>query len=182
MTSYDGPTHYYWWRYGAITVMVVTLLVAVILVCSGLIQHVWQVLVWVNINYFITRWIDPDLDQIGMTSADNRMVRELKIIGLVFAFYWTVYAFLIFAIVWMLGRAHPWYQGHRSFLSHSYLGTFGRIIWFNIPVYKTLEIFSIMPYDWTVIQYLIGQVIAFVIADTIHYLVDKRRLPLINRR
>lgn len=180
--SYDGQTHYHYWRYGFITVMVVTALVAVAARIFGFYtDDLWWTLNFINFNYFITRWIDPDLDQLSFTSADNRMIRELKIIGVIFAFYWTLYAFLLFVIIWSLRRAHPWYGAHRSYLSHSYFGTFVRIVWFNLPLWKIIEYLPAIPMTH-VYQYLIGQVISFVIADTIHYAVDNRRLPMITIR
>ncbi len=181
--SYDGAIHHLWWRRGYIIIAVICGLLMMIssmvnAFYDGVLFSALQVCIWMHIFYMIGRWIGPDSDQLMMTSGDNRMVRELGIFGIVFGFWWTMYAYLMFAIAKLGGFAHPWYGAHRSWLTHSILpGTAIRLAWFNVPIFILfLAIYKV--YEWHpgiqfVIPYCTGSAWAFIVADQIHLLVDK---------
>lgn len=50
--------------------------------------------------------VEPDLDQIGVTSSEGRAMRALKLIGVIWTMYWMPYAYLF---------------KHRSYFSHGYI-------------------------------------------------------------
>lgn len=137
------------------------------------------------IQYVIfCRYIGPDLDQITLTDDEQRMKRELLIIGMVFVLYWTLYSFIMNSIAIILGISHGRLGAHRTWLTHSAFGTLFRIVYFNVPVYfvkmlwNTFVTASDMQelfISWNspvVYIYLIGQLLAFFRADSIHYKLD----------
>ena len=150
-----------------------------LLVIQGvLLSAAWQYII-------VCRYIDPDLDHITITDSESRMRKELPIIGYVFVLYWTVYAAMLNIIAVGLGISHGRLGAHRSILSHSYFGTIGRMVWFNIPVIIIANVWNdVMTVNdlpqyvitWTssiTLYYFIGQLFAILRADSIHYKMDE---------
>ncbi len=55
-------------------------------------SFVSQIYFWTLVHYFwVSLYIDPDLDQLGVTQADGRQMR-LGVVGYFFFSYWTFYA------------------------------------------------------------------------------------------
>lgn len=180
---YDGQIHFKWWKRGVFILPLLSIVWLIVVAATGYdTVDLWPYIIWANINYFITRYIDPDLDQLSFTSADNRMVRELWILGMMFAGYWTFYAFCLFVIAKLGGFAHPWMGAHRTFLSHSVpFGTIVRMLFFNAPIVVLIALIDrglgikLLDTNFSpqiVIPYISAQFVAFSVADTIHLKVD----------
>jgi len=56
------------------------------------------------LGYLLGYITDPDLDQIGISSAEGRALRKFGILGVLWIMYWLPYAYVF---------------PHRGFLSHS---------------------------------------------------------------
>lgn len=92
----SGKTHYELWKVGW------TIVPAVFMACPTNWSAVGSIIGYGLIGQFV----DPDLDLVGITSAEGRMMRKLPLIGGLFVAYWTFYGFL--------------FRGkHRSFWTHS---------------------------------------------------------------
>lgn len=184
---YDGQIHFKWLKRGFWLIPSLSIAwIFVVMTAGYLPDELYPYIIWAHFNYFITRYIDPDLDQLSMTSADNRMVREIWILGIAFAGYWTLYAFILFAIAKTFGFAHPWLGAHRTWLSHSVpIGTIGRILFFNFPLIclgvaaENVNHIVSLNWDYTmsfVIPYIASQFVVWCIADSIHLKVDSGAL------
>lgn len=175
-SSYDGAEHHTAWKRGWVCIPILSFALMISLVLIGWpVSTASQIPLWMHIFYFIGRWIGPDQDQLSNTSGDNRMYRELGIFGLVFGFWWLIYAYLMFVIAKILGIAHPWYGAHGTWLTHSiFPGTVLRWIWFNIPIVTQIQLLGWIPSLDVVIPYCVGSFIPMCISDGIHiYIVDK---------
>lgn len=144
------------------------------------------------LNFFLCRYIDPDDDQKSLTGSEGRTLRESRkvymgFLGALFVAYGFVYAY----IAGLFG-------GHRSWFSHGIgkrgmrvisTGTFGRIIFYNIPLYIFLNTFyslAITHWGWSTsvnlwksfymniwfVPYIVTQLVAWFIGDTIHLILD----------
>lgn len=179
-----GWVHYKYWKRGMYIIPPLSIIFLIGVVSAG---FTWQeflpYVLWTNFHYFMGRYIDPDLDVLSFTAADNRMIRELGPVGLALSAYWTVYAWLMFAIVKMFGRAHPKYGAHRSQLTHTFFpGTMIRIVFFNAPLYAMITGFEFLSSRMVMaslyapaIPYIVGQIIGLGLADTLHIHLDKTR-------
>jgi hypothetical protein len=123
--------------------------------------------------------VEPDLDQIGITSSEGRAMRGTKaggaLTGMLGAFwvaYWLIYAYLIGLV-----------GGHRSKFSHGVgIGTLGRIFYFNFPFAVLLGIlcwywgWSDWAYqlylDVWLVPYLLSQFLAWFLTDGVHLILD----------
>lgn len=98
-TGYDGAEHYRIYKKHYLVAFVVAIVLAFFnpLVGAGF-----------ALGYFLlARYIDPDLDQISVTAAEGRMMREWKIFGVFLFMYFAPYAYIMRI-----------FGGHRSFLTH----------------------------------------------------------------
>lgn len=181
----DGPEHYRHYKKGGKRIIFIWFILWIATMLNDnfylyMMQDCFFYAIWQY--YVICRYIDPDLDQISLTSGDGRMLKEIPVLGYVFAAYWTLYsAFMnIVAIVTRTGKGHL--GAHQTFWTHSRFGTLIRIIWFNIPV-SEIYVYWNMYFAGTtyavnsymVVVYLLSQLIAFSRADGIHYKLDKIR-------
>lgn len=128
------------------------------------------------VSFYFTKWIDPDLDQIGRTKSETRMLQSFgPVLGRIFHVYWTTYAGLMHIIATAIGIAHPLYGAHRTWLTHSLIpGTLIRWIWFNLPAFSILGYYEqnlllYMPY---ILIGFAGQLLAFAFGDYIHIYLD----------
>jgi len=120
-------------------------------------------------GYFLGRYISPDLDLIGITSDEGRMMRELKVLGLLISMWFMPYAYIMRFVG--IGK-----RGHRNFFSHyPVISTFIRFLWLFAPLvvgitYWKPELF----YDQYLQVVTVGLFFGLTYADTIHYLADMR--------
>jgi len=190
-----GEIHYLWYKRSIIISVPLSVLYTIILVPYSAIINPYLFLAFYLINYGLGSIVEPDLDQMGLTSSEGRMLRGSKHVSKIFGFlgaFWVMWWFLYAYVISLVG-------GHRSKYSHSlFLSTAIRMIWFNIPI--ILIMFLIKQYygwdDWYnqfyldvwLYPYLLGQFLAWSLSDSCHLLLDtewsKNRLyvPLKNRR
>jgi uncharacterized membrane protein len=170
----DGATHYAYYKRGYATLPAVTavLWLSTIFYYWEPVEQALRSLLFASFLYLLGRWVDPDLDQAGTSSADSRMVKEIPILGYFLYLYWTAYALSMSALARLLRVSAGHLGAHRTWLTHSYLGTLIRVGYFNIPVIAGLMLTGFHPPLLS--NYLAGMVIAFAYADSIHYRLDRR--------
>ena len=107
-------------------------------------------------GYFLGQFVDPDLDLVGITSAEGRMLRKIPLVGGLFVAYWTIYG-AVFR------------QYHRSFLTHGFIiSTVIRFIYafWWIALLKYTE-------TWFLLV-IAGMFIGLLFSDSLHIWVDNR--------
>lgn len=118
------------------------------------------------IAYWLGRYIDPDLDLIGITNAESRMMRELKIFGVALVMWFVPYAYFMRFVG--IGR-----KGHRNFFSHfPGVSTIIRVAWMLwLPL---LILWWYYPIERSVLlrDGLAALIVGLTFADLIHYLAD----------
>jgi hypothetical protein len=184
----DGVTHYRWYKLIFIPIAIPTgvgLFLVLHLMYSKWDINPYIFFLFYLLNYFMARFIDPDLDQIGLTNAEGRMISKkggfvLSFVGALNASYWFMYA-------WGIG----WVGGHRSFFSHGWIiGTLIRMVYFNIPVgilldwiIKRFTISVTWNGLWVwVAPYFVGQFCAWFLTDGTHLFLDTEFFKKINKR
>lgn len=136
------------------------------------------------INFLLCEVIDPDADQLSLTSAEGRVLRftrkyYLGFLGALFVSYTFLYAYII-----------GLFGGHRSWASHGiFIGTIGRMIFYNIPImiiFYGIYSYGLVNWDWISTvnmyhsfsmqkwfpQYVASQFGAWFIGDGIHIILD----------
>ena len=107
-------------------------------------------------GYVMGYFIDPDLDQVSVTSAEGRLLRTFGCFGAVMVGYWFPYGHLM---------------KHRSFWSHfPGISTAMRIaygFWWIVPI---LYHYSLINNNLLLIVLWIW--VGLSLADTIHYILD----------
>lgn len=164
----DGRTHFALWRGGLILIpplmimgWYITAALPLIMICSLTNCYGAQVFIALGIplGYVLGAFIDPDMDIVGMTEAEGRLMNNLWVLGGLLVAYWTFYGFLF--------RRH-----HRSVWTHGpiistairYCYQFwGLFIW----IYNSKQDLA-----WLILL-LIGMFIGTTLSDTIHYSADK---------
>jgi len=118
----------------------------------------------VPLGYFLGRWIDPDLDQVGITNAEGRMMGELKIFGAITTAWFLPYAYIMRFVA--IGR-----KGHRNFFSHfPGVGTVIRLVWM---FWAIALVFWWYRWDYTYpLHILLGIFVGLTLADGVHYIAD----------
>ena len=134
-------------------------------------------------NYWLCRLIDPDLDHASLSLAEGTGMRffdNIWFVGWILRAFWMGMTAMYSGIILQFG-------GHRSFFSHSLpVGTIGRIIFFNAPIFyffywkeiNEVGIFtwSNMYYRWNMqiwlIPFYFSQFVMLSIGDAIHLLLD----------
>lgn len=147
----DGETHYGYFKLGAFAAIPISAAVAIFsdpYLGAG-----------IAIGYLAGRWVDPDLDQPGLTAAEGRMFREMRFLGALFASYWLPYGYLC--------RRH-----HRSAWTHfPLLSTALRLVWL-FPIIYIAGRFLGIPYNHDSRIVIGGVWLGLSMADAIHYAAD----------
>lgn len=159
----SGKQHYNYWKAFIPVAVAVSVLVTGLLLAN-------RVPIWIGVmilpGYFLGRYLDPDLDLLGLSSAEGRLMRELKIIGVVITMWFLPYAYVMRFVG--LGR-----KGHRNFFSHfPGVSTAIRLIWLLVPIYTPVIYFAGYQPGWLDANLLSGVWLGLTIADTIHYFAD----------
>lgn len=183
----DGLTHESYLRKGWV------LIIPIFIFFSIIFQDILY-LVFGILNFIICEFIDPDTDLLGLTEADGDILRtfrkiKLGLIGAMIVGYWLVYAeFCLY------------FGGHRSWFSHGWIiGTIGRMLFFNIPIFGILfwfYLYGVTNWNWLdfseigfgyfymnkwVLPYIVSQFISWNIADGIHLILDTKWFKKLNR-
>lgn len=163
----DGKRHHEVWRQNRIWVLPLSFISYLLLDPLGSYCFPWFCVankvfaaVGVILGYFMGRYIDPDLDQMGATSADGRLVNEIPIIGVFLYGHWSTYGAFF--------RKH-----HRSIWTHfPVLSTSIRIIY----QFYGLFIILFLKHWWNlpIISVFLGMLIGLSFADLLHYMEDLR--------
>ena len=173
----DGATHYKWYKLGIIPSLTVGLLFSLLL---G--DPVFFFVLY-TVNYALGSVVEPDLDQISVTSSEGRFMRFTKKIGFVIGIFgaiwvgwWTIYAYVIGGHFAKTGRK-------RNPKSHGFeIGTIGRIVWFNLP-FAAIIAGVCWYYGWKdwyyqiygdiwMKPYFLSQFLALSFSDGIHLFLD----------
>lgn len=141
----DGATHHKIWKVGLLGVPLWDL--SVTLVAYPFVSHYggyWLYSLGIPVGYLLGLFVDPDLDIVGMTQAEGRIMNTFPIIGNIMVGYWTVYGAFFrrhhrswlthgpfistairyaFAFWWLVFLDRWWYIGATLFLIGMYLGT-----------------------------------------------------------
>ena len=167
----DGQTHHRKWRQGwkyalPLSVCVYGLVdpLGLSWSCSaiGCFSGNTVVSVGALLGYALGRYVDPDLDQMGTTAAEGRLVNEIPIFGAFLYGHWATYGALF--------RKH-----HRSFWTH-YPGV-STIIRLIYQFYPLFIIFWLK--DWNppfIYQIFLGMFFGLTLADLLHFWEDKLSL------
>jgi len=134
-------------------------------------------------NYWLCRFIDPDTDHLAINISEStgmRLFEKIPIIGWIVRAFWISYTTFYAGLILAVG-------GHRSFFSHSLIvGTIGRMIFFNIPMWafiywerirtgRTWD-FSQSYIDWRMdlwlVPYYLSQALLWTWGDLIHLILD----------
>ena len=141
--------------------------------------------IMVVLFYFTGRWNDNDLDQIGLTQAEGRAMRELGPLGVLWSMVTMYYAWTIRMISKALGIKNPQHQGA---LTHGWFATPIRVAILNLPLYIALYAtgyFYQIPAQWRW-WWLFAQVLAYYPNDLLHWHMDwqeeQRRLKALSKR
>lgn len=152
----DGKTHTKIWKAGLVGVPVVTLGITLMAWPNIHVQSGWVYLgAGIPTGYLFGLFVDPDLDIVGMSKSEGRMMNIFPIVGNIMVGYWTIYGAFF--------RRH-----HRSFWTHGpfvstairYLFAFWWVAfldnWWN--VFLTL--------------FFVGMYFGTVYADVLHWAAD----------
>jgi hypothetical protein len=150
----DGKRHYEVYSWGwALSISVAGLF--------GFVSGRLETSIGILIGYWLHRWIDPDLDQIAITSAEGRMMREIPVLGSLLVGWTTLYA-------WVMKL----FGGHRSPITHfPVIGTLVRMVWLFAPV--SVLIYYFMPlYFGNFIISLLWVGLGLGVGDLLHFIED----------
>lgn len=183
----DGKTHNQYFRLGILPV-ITSSTIACGIVGAWLYKDggIWlasysiEFWFWLNIWYLAGHYVSPDWDLIGVTADEGRLLREGGLFGAFLFGYSSFYAALmnyfsrVFRIKGIAGA-------HRSWLTHSPIGTLIRAFFLDMPlvyVYNLVQAslrflgstFQFAPSDVTI--FLLAQIVGLGIADGIHVILD----------
>ena len=120
----DGATHLAYLEHRRTPV----LLLASPLVGLGLNGDLpWWIGILTYVGYYVgysylSRYLDPDSDQLSLTSSEGRLMRELGILGFLVVWWMLPYAYIM-----------KWFGGHRGLAHVHILGTMTRVLWAFCP-------------------------------------------------
>jgi len=187
----DGKTHNFYNRFGW-GIIVPT---SIVILIYSIIAENWQGILFAILspaNFYITNYLSPDADLLGITSEEGRAMRKSKkftpiggLIGIIWVNWWTVYAYIM-----------SYFGGHRGWSHAHIVGTLSRMIHFNIPPLALLiiggnwlkdyfgwnSLFYELYLDIWIFPYLLSQFFAWTISDEIHYFLDSNLFKKYGRR
>jgi len=126
------------------------------------------------LSYLSGKYIEPDLDQPALTVSDSSMKRDFPIVGYLMVLWWTIYAYVVFALALITGKTNGYLGGHRTWASHSiFPGTVLRQIWLDIPIMVPFWIFN-WDVNQSIIPIVLGQFAGLAINDLLHLKYDRK--------
>lgn len=164
----DGARHHEVWRKGWIVALPLSLLTYVVVDpfhpawnCGtlGCLSGNTVYSLGVLLGYGMGRYISPDLDLMGVTSDEGRLVNEIPVLGVFLYGHWATYGAIF--------RKH-----HRSFWTHfPGVSTAIRIIYQFYPLFIVFFLKS-WYFPW-IYQIIFGIWIGLSFADFLHFWEDK---------
>ena len=120
----------------------------------------------IPLGYLMGAFIGPDLDQVGISSDEGRMMRSFGFLGSLFAAWWLPYAYLM-----------RFLGGHRSFWSHlPLISTALRFAWGFWPIVGLGTWWIITRNEFWVLpiagRSIIGLISGMTVSDTVHCTAD----------
>ena len=107
-------------------------------------------------GYLAGAIVEPDLDQVGITSSEGYVLKHLGCFGALWVAYWLPY-----------GKIMP----HRSFLSHfPGVSTLLRLVYLLAPAAYVVNRYAL--YRPWMAQALVGVWIGLTVSDTLHFVAD----------
>jgi uncharacterized metal-binding protein len=154
----DGKTHFKIWKRWRPIPLAAALILLVVFqdyaLATGLV-----------VGYALGRYVDPDLDQIGITNAEARTMQDFKILGAVVVAIWLPYAYVMRFVG--IGR-----RGHRNFFSHfPGVGTAIRLAYMLALPALVIWYYG-LPVGGFVWIALAGVLIGLTWADALHWFAD----------
>lgn len=161
----DGQTHHRVWRRNLLLVPPLTVItylatdgLGVICFTKFCLSASVIISAGVPTGYLMGRYIDPDLDQMGTTAAEGRLVNEIPILGHFLYGHWSTYGSIF--------RKH-----HRSIITHfPVLSTIIRIIYQFYPLF--ILIWAKEWFHISIPLFFFGILIGLSFADFLHWYKD----------
>lgn len=182
-----GIVHNYYhklWRFPVFAVSTVILgLFAIYLVFHNpsLSSYVLEFWFWTNVWYVSGSIISPDLDLLGVNVSEGAALRKYGLLGVFFFGYSSFYAALMQYIARKF-KIKGLFGSHRSWLTHSPIGTLIRIFFINAPLAYLYQMVGMaLSYglninlrfaDSDLIVFFAAQILGLGIADGIHVWLD----------
>lgn len=145
---------------------------------NGYVLEFWF---WMNFWYYAGRVVDPDLDLIGVSAAEGRALRNMGLMGTLFFGYSSFYAALMQYVARKF-KIKGLFGSHRSWLTHSPIGTLIRIFFINAPLAYLYQMVGMaLAYglninfrfaDSDLAVFFAAQIVGLGIADGIHVYLD----------
>jgi len=120
------------------------------------------------------RYVDPDLDMIQITASEGRAMNDFGPFGYLFIVWWSLYAIIMNAIVKALEPRKGWLAAHRSWLTHSYIGTAIRTAWSLIPLSPFAPALIEHEMFYVIRVAVFGTFLALFLTDTVHFVLDRK--------
>lgn len=146
----SGKVHIRYWKY----VLPFSCIVSVILMFYSFLSGMMFLL-----GYLLGYICDPDLDKLGITSAEGRALHKFGIFGLLWIMYWMPYAFL---------------TKHRGISHVPILGTAIRFLYLLI-IPMALVLYYTIPLSDQVLWMAGWCFVGLVMSDLVHIFLDYRR-------
>lgn len=185
----DGLTHRKYhkrWQFPvfAVSTVVFGIIAISLAVSENLYQaaYVLEFWFWINVWYSLGSVIDPDLDLLGVSKSEGEILKRYGILGVFIFAYSSLYAASMHYIA-MKFKVKGLFGAHRSWLTHSPIGTLIRVIFVNAPLAYLYQIVSVsllafdIRFEFSHLDLLVffaAQLVGLGIADGIHVYLDSR--------
>jgi len=176
-----GPVHHkYYKNVGWPIVIALSLLVLGWALVIDRVNAGWylEFVFWLYPHYLSAMIVECDLDLLGVSSSDGKMLRKLGCLGVPVFAYWAFYAAMIRYLSKTFGFGGI-FGGHRSKLSHSlFPGTMIRMAFVDFPIYVFFWLFNkfvVRTPDFSVadiLVFLFAQFVSLGVSDYIHIWLD----------